>query len=1047
MAHTRDLPIWTFRARLSESTWAGGRVLGGGFLWPGARPGDVAERVRARIQADLDKGGAVGEVLGQLLPLASCVADTLHLELPVADARKQVLALDVQILLVQSEAGGWLALAPLQGAAWPGQDAEEAKRGLKQRLTLELLAREDRWDAWPVLDLALASEFEVASVERTFSFPTFAEARANARAQGRVLDKFTRRVTTDVPAVFQLEREAAALTRALASGRSVLLVGPHGGGKSALFRAHAHAHARAFGAGGVREVDAPGLLLSLTEEGPWQEPLAKLVAELAEASTWLYVGTLAELFEVGRYEGNAVSIAEQLRPPIARGEARLVAEATAEEIARIEARYPGFLDGWQRLAVPLPGMSIEAVVRDWVAARAPQLGARFTDDAWAELLRLHRRFSPYSGFPGKTLRGLEALAVSARDPSGAPAWIDRDAVLASYCAESGFPRALIDARSPLSHDDVTRFFADRVFGQPAVVAAMADTIATMKADVSQRGRPLGSLLFVGPTGVGKTETARATADLLFGDPARMVRFDMSEFASLGAVARLIDGPDGEGLLTGAVRRQPFSVVLLDELEKAHPAVLDLLLQVLGEGRLTDARGRTADFGSTVVLMTSNVGAAEARRSAAGFARSATGDREAAWRAAVAGWLRPEMLNRLDRVLAFDALSPEAVGQVLDRELRRFCERPGLAKRVVEIDPDVRAWLAARGFDPRWGARQLLRVVHDSLAVPVAVALNAWGAEPARVHVALDGDAPVVRLSPAAQPPNEEEKLFGAAIAVERLLSGIVSGAVYADQDARHQAALRRRGAVATQATDALGALLGALRHGVDDAADLVRAVGLAALRRDVDDALRARVKRADDEAFTAARRLLEAAQPTGSICVVGIYGRQNVPVLGELYRSIGERHGLRVDSARLLALPEGAERAPKGRGENRKKGESPYWLELPGADRPEEVGPEIGVELRVVGAAAQWLFVPEAGVHLWARSDDSEVARVLVEVFVGDRAAWEGRRRRDLLRKHAYAETPMRTYKPESITGRQVWGVRDVAGLQERLLRRWRAAVADELSE
>ncbi len=263
----------------------------------------------------------------------------------------------------------------------------------------------------------------------------------------------------------------------------------------------------------------------------------------------------------------------------------------------------------------------------------------------------------------------------------------------------------------------------RVIGQDEALTAVSDAIRRARAGLSDPQRPVGSFIFLGPTGVGKTETAKALAALLFDDEERMVRIDMSEYMEKHAVARLIGAPPGYvgfeegGQLTEAVRRQPYAVLLFDEIEKAHPDVFNVLLQLLDDGRLTDAHGRTVDFRNTVVIMTSNVGSPQILE-ATRAGRSATEVR-AEVLALLQRQFRPEFLNRVDDVIVFHALDEAHVAQIADLQLDRL--RARLADRRVRLDvsPAALAHLARLGFDPVFGARPLKRAVQQYLETPLA----------------------------------------------------------------------------------------------------------------------------------------------------------------------------------------------------------------------------------------------------------------------------------------------------------------------------------------
>jgi ATP-dependent Clp protease ATP-binding subunit ClpB len=257
----------------------------------------------------------------------------------------------------------------------------------------------------------------------------------------------------------------------------------------------------------------------------------------------------------------------------------------------------------------------------------------------------------------------------------------------------------------------------RVVGQRQALVAVANAVRRARAGLNDENRPLGSFLFLGPTGVGKTELTKAVAAYLFDDDQAMVRIDMSEFMEKHSVARLIGAPPGYvgydegGVLTEAVRRRPYQVVLFDEVEKAHPDVFNVLLQVLDDGVLTDGQGRTVDFKQTLIVLTSNLGARALSELPEGADSTAA---RAEVEAAVRAHFRPEFLNRLDEQIIFDRLTRGDMGGIVDIQLGRLQARLAARKITLDVDASARQWLADEGYDPVFGARPLKRVIQRSL---------------------------------------------------------------------------------------------------------------------------------------------------------------------------------------------------------------------------------------------------------------------------------------------------------------------------------------------
>jgi ATP-dependent Clp protease ATP-binding subunit ClpB len=284
--------------------------------------------------------------------------------------------------------------------------------------------------------------------------------------------------------------------------------------------------------------------------------------------------------------------------------------------------------------------------------------------------------------------------------------VDEDDVASVVARWTGIPvdRLLEGETRKLVH--MEERLHQRVVGQDAAIEAVANALRRARSGLQDPNRPIGSFVFLGPTGVGKTELAKALAEFMFDDERALIRLDMSEYMERHAVSRLVGAPPGYvgydegGQLTEAVRRRPYSVILLDEIEKAHPDAFNLLLQILDDGRLTDGQGRTVDFRNTVLIMTSNLRTAEAMRE----------------------HFRPEFLNRLDEIVEFEPLSREQIGEIVELQLQRLRDR--LAERgiALELTDEAKELLAEQGWDPTYGARPLKRAIQRSLENPLALRL-------------------------------------------------------------------------------------------------------------------------------------------------------------------------------------------------------------------------------------------------------------------------------------------------------------------------------------
>src|SRR3954454_21267440 len=564
-------------------------------------------------------------------------------------------------------------------------------------------------------------------------------------------------------------------------------------------------------------VDLSGMIAGAQFRGQFEQRFKAALQEAADAdNVVLFLDELHTILGAGNAEG-AMDAANMLKPLLARGELRVIGATTLSEYRSIER--DGALSR-RFSAVPVAEPSVEetvAILRGLRGAYEEHHGAVIEDAALEAAARLGDRYVTEYHLPDKAidlidqaaertslsagggedererlrertseLRAHKQAAIDAEEyedagrikaeieklqsqletlkDSGAsgPAVVGEPEVAAVVAARTGIPVGELVEAETARLQELEADLHQRVIGQDAAVESVADTVRRARVGLSEGDRPLGSFLFLGPTGVGKTELVKALAERLFATEKALVRIDMSEFREPHTVARLIGSPPGYvgygegGQLTEPVRRRPYSIVLLDEIEKAHPEVWNVLLQVMDDGRLTDGEGRTVDFTNAVIVMTSNLGPGKARR---GVGFTAGGDTKAddqrMLEAAKRAFL-PEFLNRIDEIVTFMALTEAEVEKIARLVVDRVAERLDTEHGIeATISDELGAQLAKDGFDGEFGARPLKRHVRRTLEKVLTKAILSGEVKPdgiARADLADDGTIVLTTSEPLAHEP-------------------------------------------------------------------------------------------------------------------------------------------------------------------------------------------------------------------------------------------------------------------------------------------------------